>query len=58
MVRILFAGMPEMGPICLRALYEAKKNVVGVIMPPKDNMAIYNTMFHIANDLGIETISF
>lgn len=58
MVRVIFAGMPEMGPICLRALYEAKKNIVGVIMPPKDNMAIYNTMFNLAMDLGLEPISY
>lgn len=58
MVRILFAGMPEMGPICLRALCEAKKNIVGVIMPPKDNMGLYNAMFQLANELGLETISY
>lgn len=58
MVRIIFAGMPEMGPICLRALYEAKKNIVGVIMPPKDNMAIYSAMYDMATSLGLETISF
>ncbi|MEI8377066.1 MAG: methionyl-tRNA formyltransferase [bacterium] len=58
MVRIIFAGMPEMGPICLNTLVEAKKNVVGVIMPPKNNMAIYNTMFNMTMDLGLEPISF
>lgn len=58
MVRIIFAGMPEMGPICLNALVAAKKNVVGVIMPSKNNMAIYNTMYNLANSLGIEPISF
>lgn len=58
MVRIIFAGMPEMGPICLNALVEAKKNIVGVIMPPKNNMAIYNTMYNMVKDLGLEPISF
>jgi len=58
MVRIIFAGMPEMGPICLTALIEAKKNIVGVVMPPKNNMAIYNTMLTIANGLGLDPISF
>ena len=50
--------MPEMGPICLSALHGAKKNIVGIIMPPKNNMGIYNTMFNLAKDMGIEPISF
>jgi len=58
MVRILFAGMPEMGPLCLRTLHEANKNIVGVIMPPKNNMALYNAMYSLATDLGLNTISF
>jgi len=58
MVRVIFAGMPEMGPICLRALYEAKKNIVGVIMPPKDNMALYNAMYGLAESMGLEPISY
>jgi methionyl-tRNA formyltransferase len=58
MVRILFAGMPEMGPLCLDALYKAKKNIVGIIMPPKNNMAIYNTMLNMAYDMGIEPLSY
>lgn len=58
MVRVLFAGMPEMGPVCLAELYRAKKNIVGVIMPPKNNMALYNAMFNLAVDMGLETISF
>lgn len=58
MVRILFAGMPEMGPVCLTELYKAKKNIVGVIMPPKNNMALYNAMFGLAIEMGLEPISF
>lgn len=58
MVKILFAGMPEMGPICLRSLHDAKKNIVGVIMPPKSNMALYNAMLHLTQSLGLEAISY
>ena len=58
MVRVIFVGMPEMGPICLNELHKAGKNIVGVIMPPKNNIPLYNAMFNLANDLGLETISF
>ncbi len=58
MVRVIFAGMPEMGPICLAELYNAKKNIVGVIMPPKNNMALYNAMYNLAVDMGYEPISY
>lgn len=58
MVRVIFAGMPEMGPICLNELHKAGKNIVGVIMPPKNNMALYNAMFNLANEMGLETISY
>ena len=58
MMRILFIGMPEMGVTCLNALCEAKKNIVGVILPPKNNMPIYDAMKNLAQKWGLDTIEF
>ena len=58
MVKILFAGMPEMGPHCFNALHNAGKNIVGMIMPPKNNVAVYNVMLNLAQSAGIEILSY
>lgn len=56
--KIIFIGMPEMAPICLNALYEAKKDIAGIIMPPKNSGALYKTMQNMANSFKIPAIDY
>lgn len=58
MLRVLFIGMPEMGVTCLDAICEAKKNIVGLILPPKDNLPVYEVMYNLAKKWNLDTISF
>lgn len=57
-IRVVFIGMPEMGIVCLRALAEAKKNIVGLIPPPKQTPGLYNTMSNLADNFGIPVIDY